>query len=320
MQNDNSFLLSICIPTWNRAAVLKNTVTALTNSRSFADGKVEIVISDNASDDETMFTGSGFVRKFEEKIRYWRHETPIDPHFNFQHALEMGKGKFVKLHVDYLYYKPGELDRLIAFLENAAPDDHIFTGGEFESSTPVTVTDLAGVLKYTSFNITSINNLLLRRSLYHTLQDPFRAWQTYFPQVDILLRLLKQEKKAVILPILHSVRQPVLNNRNNAMIFANYLDMLKSEADNNALPRPVFNREKKKLLFNYLIPYHFDFFHQYNVSRRPLPFLPHCRHFKHEWYFVPALLWIGFMWFCSNVIPLHQLAGKLKRKLFLPQK
>ena len=315
-----SFLLSICIPTWNRADVLKKTVSELTASRSFEEGKVQIVISDNASDDWTEAVGRAFAEKFGARVKYFRHNTGIDPHFNFQHVLELGDGVFVKLQTDYVFYEPGELDKLIGLLEETKAENGVFLGGEKPGEKMKIVDSIEDILSNVSFSITSINNLFLRRALYDSLEDPFREWKSSFPQVDILLRLVERGEKVVILPCLKGVRQCVLNNRNHTMIFANYLDMLKKRVDNGILSSDAFAREKKKLLFNYLIPYHFDFFHQYNVSRRPLPFLPHCGHFKKEWYFVPALLWIGFMWFCSNVIPLHQLAGKIKRRFFILKK
>lgn len=316
MCKKNSFVLSVCIPTWNRADVLKKTLEALTGSQSFRKGKVQIVISDNASDDDTGCIGRQFARDFAGKIEYWRHENGIDPHFNFKHALEMGTGEFVKLHVDYIYYVPGELDKIVAEIEKIEKEHGVILWGNSPGKEIKVVDSLDDILHEVSFYITSINNLCLRRKLYQTLEDPFRKWYTYFPQVDILLRLMECGGKAVILPEVHTVRQSVLNQRNHTMIFSNYLDMLEECVSSGRLSRRAFGKQKKSLLFGYLIPYHFDFFHQYNVSRKPLPFLPHCKHFKKEWYFLSALAWIGVMWICSNIIPIHQFAGKIKRKLF----
>ena len=317
MQCENSFVLSVCIPTWNRAAVLKKTLSKLIAGKSFGTGKVQIVISDNASDDDTPNVGREFAEKFSGRIKYWRHEKAIDPHFNFQHVLEMGEGEFIKLHTDYIFFEPEALDAFVASLENAEPDVGIcLTGKAFTGSGRAAVS-VDDVLKEISFGITSINSLCLRRSAYYTLEDPFREWHTSFPQVDILLRLMDKGVKARFFPEVPFCRICVLNNRNHTMIFANYLDMLEKQLAKGRISKSVFKREKRELLFKYLIPYHFDFFHQYNVSRTPLPFLPYCGHFKKEWYFVPALIWIGIMWFCSNIIPIHQFLGKIKRKFFL---
>ena len=46
-------LLSLCIPTYNRADILKETLTKLVLEPAFILGRVEICISDNASTDHT---------------------------------------------------------------------------------------------------------------------------------------------------------------------------------------------------------------------------------------------------------------------------
>lgn len=316
MQMENTFILSICIPTWNRSAILRRILETFVAAGSFAAGKVQIVISDNASDDDTENTGREFAEKYSDRIKYWRHEKAIDVHFNFQYALELGDGKFIKLHTDYIFYEPDALDSFVNSLENAAPDVGIcLTGKSFTGAGRAAVSQ-DDVLKEISFNITSINSLCLRRETYYTLEDPFREWRTCFPQVDILLRLMENGVKVWFFPQVRSCRINVLVSRNYTRVFSNYLDMLEMKVGAGKISPAVFKLEKRRLLFQYLIPYQFDFFHQYNVTRRPLPFLPYCGHFKKEWYFVPALIWIGMMWFCSNVIPIHQFLGKIRRRFF----
>ena len=41
-------LVSICIPTYNRAECLKETIESIICQPEFLEGKVEIVVSDNA--------------------------------------------------------------------------------------------------------------------------------------------------------------------------------------------------------------------------------------------------------------------------------
>ena len=53
-QQTYAFLCSICIPTYNRAETLSYTVHSFIESESFRAGKIELVISDNASNDKTQ--------------------------------------------------------------------------------------------------------------------------------------------------------------------------------------------------------------------------------------------------------------------------
>ena len=66
-------ILSICIPTKNRASNLQNTLENITNEPIFQNtNKVQIVISDNCSDDETQSTCLSFLGKYPDKIIYKR--------------------------------------------------------------------------------------------------------------------------------------------------------------------------------------------------------------------------------------------------------
>jgi glycosyltransferase involved in cell wall biosynthesis len=56
-------LLSICIPTYNRAELLKNCVESIVINYDF-DEEVEVVISDNASDDNTLEICEMFASKY----------------------------------------------------------------------------------------------------------------------------------------------------------------------------------------------------------------------------------------------------------------
>lgn len=310
------FVLSICIPTWNRAEILRKSLEALTAGTCFRAGRVEIVVSDNGSADATPEVCREFAARFPENFVCCRLEKGIDAHFNFQNALSLGRGEFLKLQTDYIYFRPGDLDRYVAFLEEHRHEAGLFLPGEEKSggNSPF-VSGIDEAVRRLSFDITSINALCLSRELYDSLEDPFREWRRFFPQLDIVFRLLARGERGRLLPHFSTVRQETRNIRNHAQTFACYLDLLAERVASGELEERTFRKEKRRLLFRYLIPYHFDFFHQYNVSRKPLPFLPYAGHFKKEWYFLPALIYIGFMWFCSNVIPIHQLLGRLKRAL-----
>lgn len=92
-------LISICIPTYNRAAVLKETIESYVKNVAF-DEDVEIVISDNASSDETELICLGYTKKY-KNIRYYKNENNILD-ANFPLALDRGEGEYLKLMNDSL--------------------------------------------------------------------------------------------------------------------------------------------------------------------------------------------------------------------------
>ena len=73
---ENRLLVSICIPTYNRSTYLRQSLERYIVEKEFIDGKVEIVISDNASTDDTKMVVEEYVKKY-KNIRYYRNKENI---------------------------------------------------------------------------------------------------------------------------------------------------------------------------------------------------------------------------------------------------
>lgn len=95
-------LLSICIPTYNRAEVLKKTVKELLSLEAF-DSEVELIVSDNASIDNTQEVVNELINYYKYKrIKYHKNSSNIRD-LNFYTALSLGTGKYLKLLNDYTF-------------------------------------------------------------------------------------------------------------------------------------------------------------------------------------------------------------------------
>ena len=315
-----NFLLSICIPTYNRSSVLQKTLGSIVREKAFCEGKVEVVVSDNVSTDETPELLRAYSGKYPGRVRYFRQPNPIDPHFNYEHSMNMGTGTFLKLHGDRNYFCTGSLDRLVKNIEEHAGSGSVFLVDIFapEKKECELIGSVEELVQKASYHITYINLLCLRRNVFHSLDDPFRAWKINFPHVDILFRLLNRGETVVCLNHIETVSETVLygTDRNEAEIFArNYISLLHDQVTAGKLSRKTYQREKYRTLLQHTIPVHFDFFHQYNINRKPLPFWPYTKYYRRDPVFYLILLWIAFYWFTSNVIPIHQTLGKVKRSL-----
>ena len=75
MDNRGKPLLSICIPTYNRAAYLRQCVDAIVGQEGF-DDRLEVVISDNCSTDDTQAVSLEYQEKH-PNIHYYRNEENI---------------------------------------------------------------------------------------------------------------------------------------------------------------------------------------------------------------------------------------------------
>ena len=123
----NNPLISICIPTYNRAIVLDETINRIVSNPDF-DDKIELVISDNCSTDNTKEIVDNYCSKF-SNVKYFRNDKNIIDG-NFWLALARGIGYYRKLQNDNLAFKPGALGRMKKDLEaNLSIDKPIFFTG-----------------------------------------------------------------------------------------------------------------------------------------------------------------------------------------------
>lgn len=116
-------MLSICIPTYNRADYLKATLNNITSDDAFGP-EIEVVISDNASTDHTGQVAEEFTAKY-SNIRYFRNETNIRDG-NFILALNRGNGHYRKLSNDTLHYMPGALSHMLKSLHESNTSKPLF--------------------------------------------------------------------------------------------------------------------------------------------------------------------------------------------------
>ena len=113
---DKQPLLSICIPTRNRADVLKPCLDSIVNSESFTSD-IEVIVSDNCSEDETQKLTLEYVEKY-PNIKYYRNDSNLGGNRNILLSLERGSGIFLKLNNDYSIFKKESLEYLVSIVKD----------------------------------------------------------------------------------------------------------------------------------------------------------------------------------------------------------
>lgn len=106
-------LVSVCIPTYNRADNLKRALQHLLAS-SYAN--LEIIVSDNASTDHTESVCKELCAAH-PNIRYFRHPTNRGPIPNFAFARAQATGKYFLWHGDDDYLGHDFIARCVDVLE-----------------------------------------------------------------------------------------------------------------------------------------------------------------------------------------------------------
>lgn len=122
--------LSICIPTRNRVNYLRELLPLLVREVESANRqivRVEIVLSDNASTDDTEAYLKGFAFK---GLRIFRNAQNIGADRNFLACVSHAFGEYVWLFGDDDLLIPGCLERILAFLIEEKPNLLILRGDQ----------------------------------------------------------------------------------------------------------------------------------------------------------------------------------------------
>ncbi len=117
-------LVSIGIPTYNRA---KNGNLRRVVERSLGQSysNIEVIVSDNCSDDNTSDVMAEFS---DSRLQYFRQNTNIGPNSNFNFCLDQARGKYFLLFHDDDSIDPDFIETCMASLEEGKDVGIIFTG------------------------------------------------------------------------------------------------------------------------------------------------------------------------------------------------
>jgi len=113
-------LLTIAIPTYNRSGYLAQLLSVLA-PQLVDEPRVELIVSDNASSDDTQ----NVIENFQQKglqLAYIRNEANIGPDANFLQCFEDAKGKYVWLFGDDDVITPGAIKRILALIQDCQYD------------------------------------------------------------------------------------------------------------------------------------------------------------------------------------------------------
>jgi len=108
-------ILSVCIPTFNRAKSLHNCLQSIAVASKHYGGRFEVCVSDNGSNDET----SSVIKKAKAllDINYHNNITNLGIPRNFLKVVSLAKGEFVWLVGDDDLLLPDTFDRLLPLLD-----------------------------------------------------------------------------------------------------------------------------------------------------------------------------------------------------------
>ena len=194
---NSEVLLSICIPTYNRAYALKECLHNITAQDGF-DQTVEVVITDNASTDDTEALVEGYRQQY-PNIRYYKNAENVGMEKNFVLVMQKAQGKLIKLFNDYSLMKPGTLKEMKEVIEQNADESSILYFYNF-NQTPYeqTCTDFNQLLRRITYWITWIGGFSIWKNDYDRLEHKERFEGLLFYHMLMLIENFKQKRSLKI--------------------------------------------------------------------------------------------------------------------------
>lgn len=156
-------VLTIFVPTFNRAEILDKNLSLLCAEISQHDLPITVVVSDNASSDHTESVSRKYAAEF-GFVQYKRNSQNLGMDGNFLSCFALASGKYTVLLGDDDYPIPGQLAYLVKVLEETEADlVHLQIGATAPGPTLEYSGDAA--MKEISFWITYISSNIVKSSL-----------------------------------------------------------------------------------------------------------------------------------------------------------
>ena len=287
MPSPKSPLLSLCIPTFNRAWYLERALDCLCSQRVFQESTaVEICVSDNASSDDTPAVLARYHARYGRKIVFRRNAENVHDR-NFELALALASGTYLKLCNDTAWFKPGMLEAMLGHIARWQEERPVLFFKE--STRRHGTTELCGLDSFVdavSYTMCNSNSFGIWREDFQKLTDFSRFSARRFAHTDALLRLIAQKQRAVLIrdDFFTAVWPPSKGGYNFAEVFGdNYVSLLHE----NGVSPAALRREQVRSL-RHIVRYYFDFHGHYHFHKTG--YLP----FMRSYYRLPEF-WLSFL-------------------------
>lgn len=163
--------LSICIPTYNRAKYLGDTLASIIQQ---ATEEVEIVISDNASSDNTADLVNKYLKIF-PAITYYRHPENVGADRNYLKVVELATGDYCWLFGSDDVMKEYAIAKVLSEIKSGAD---VYLCGLTLCTLDMTPIETHRVLKIQSDKVFNLRNEDERRR-YFELADTTTAFFSF---------------------------------------------------------------------------------------------------------------------------------------------
>ena len=250
-------LLSICIPTYNRAEYLAKSLDSLICLPEFNTSEVEVVISDNASTDNTQEIVKIYTDRY-NTIHYYRNEENIRDK-NFPTSIIRANGTFRKLCNDTLIYSGGYLAYLLNNIKLYQKDKPFLFFPNYnlgkKQKDKYDCTNINDFLRVCSFYITWIGAFGFWENELLLVDDWFGGCGTSLWQTKVLLEILSKKNKIVVLNeqkvSVQEVKKKDISYGLYNVFYKNYLKLISDKVESGVVDQSCYNFLRKDILLNF---------------------------------------------------------------------
>lgn len=260
---ENRPLLSICIPTWNRAKFLRMSLESFFEQMHGVESKdVELFVSDNCSDDETPSVVEELLKKG-LPITYNRNEKNIGAAGNFVKCMQWASGKYIYLLGDDDILVEGALKYLLDVIRDKDYGlIHIHDYNNLKEEKTL-FTDVESFLKQMSYWVTFMSGSVFRKDIVSQI-DSSKYIGTHLLQVPYYIKSALSREENLI--IKKNLLQSGLDASNNGgynfyeVFVKNYLTIWKEFAENRKITWSCYEFLRKDIYEKFIVNYNYRFF------------------------------------------------------------
>lgn len=253
----NKPLLSLCIPTYNRAPFLDTLLGRIAGQTGelVNSENLELIVSDNCSDDNTPEV----VRKHIQNgspINYIRNESNLGMDGNFVQCFRKAKGKYIWLLGDDDFLKEGALNKILQSLNRGDYGLVHLDVVSKRAEAPKEYTDSRQFISDVSYWITFISGNIVN-SQYVPMIDFEKYMGTFFTLMPLYMTAAFAEKKNLMIyeQMMDCAADPKRNGGYDffEVFVNNYLNIWKEFVQKGNLSVWRYEREKYLLMRKYLV-------------------------------------------------------------------
>lgn len=250
-------LLSICIPTYNRADYLDKTLATILPQAKMAYEEVEVIVSDNASTDNTY----DIVKKYQSDYDCLYYSKNIEniKDRNFPTVIGLAHGVYRKLCNDTLLFNDNSIINLLVIIKQFINNRQIIffsnTSPKHDQKVIDEIDSLDNFVRYVSFRVTWIGSFGIWEEDFYSIINKFDMCESRLWQSSIVFQLFEKKARAIIINTQLFSNQEVtkkdLSYGLYTVFYENYLKLYDPYISKQLITQKTITYLRKDLLMNF---------------------------------------------------------------------